>query len=1360
MRISFSDPTFLTILLVLVILFALILIAIAIFVVLRSRKAAGDAKPEDGEREKPKWWMPARTPGMKASFREATRRFRNRLPGWEARYSVPWYALVGESGSGKTTIAETLAGVGADVVEPLAEPGKEDFAPRWLLLDKAILIDVPGRTFLSAEASIASGAENHSSLRYGSPDRAAWRSFLRLSAHYRPRQPLNGIVLTIPATELLEASGEPERPQRVARIAELARRLDDVQRFAGLNLPVYILVTKCDTVPGFASYSRIFFEREGRKPAERNGSPGAEISDDLFGWSNPHLLDTAFSASWVDEAFDATNEVLLRYQLEMLAQSNTTADADGVFLFPFELQSLRAPLRALLNRVFRTTAYHGPHLLRGIYFCGMESASGLELAKPQDAQERVPQYALLEPQPSRLIFIRHLFEFKVFAERYLATPMARGFFSRNRSVLAAQITACVLAVLLGVATFGAWARLRWLQANHIVPVLQSLATNLDSIAVSSGASVSPAVDLFNTLGASRENRFYALGMPYSFVDLEGLHRNIRETLERTFELVVLRSCKDALENRISLLINSAPPATPPANYAASTYPPGSAWTSDPAYRELQRYLSDLHALHTNIDRYQFITSANSGSFVQLNELLHYLGGYDLPDSGRFARDPNYQRLLLDATWQPLEVPPDYSDQTAAGVKNRITAFYQSWFDANPLTAEVQWLAGDKGLQGLAADRSQLSNDDLRAIVSHAQAVDSQLNSGSFDWLAANFNRESYPALGPELDEMPFADSQYTDQISTLGAQRLATLKSTLQTTPEVLSIENGKVRLDGQVRTLASVLDSLLDYEVMADNDESSASAGLCRILPRGNVWNQADLAKALSLDATREKIEGELLPDLPGTYRGALVALVNSRASANISAVLSEAASPNPNASDAQAALETELRNLNQSLDQLKQVGESLSDLHATAELSCLNRSLTGQATDLLTKINQQLPSLYSPGSQSAGGLDTVPVSQWIYGVNSAEDLQTYLSTERQTIESLAADAAPLVQLLHTQGGHSALLAKWRNISQDVDALQAKKPGNPIQTLETFISTDLDKVNPETGCKTTGQRRSTDVFLNVRAQLAKAALDYCHQVAALRFNEIATAFNQKLAGRFPFSQLLDTRSGAEAAPDDIADFYKTMDKEAPGLGIVLPGVVDKPAPITAFLNAVEKARPLVSGTTKDPNPALGVSMQFRTNRSREVFGNRIAQWTLRIGQQILNYPPGPGDGAPLVWHLGDPVTLTLRYAFNSPEVPASGNPSAAAQVQGLNVDYKYGDAWSLFAMLQDHPPGAGNPQNQYAFTVPNANAPGSASTTVPPDTVIYLQVDLLPVGAKSGGDTLPFGQFPYQAPTATLKTVQVTQGD
>lgn len=1348
MKLASADPKFLTVLLVIVVLLTLALMAIALFLLLRSRSKADPeaaTKDEDSDGGKPKGWMPLRTKGMAANFREAMQRLRERLPGWNARYGVPWYVLVGEEGSGKTTIANTLGGIGAEVVQD-----NEDYSPRWLLLDQAVLIDIPGRAFLASQrpAPGADKQETHKLLR-GADDRTAWHSFLRLATHHRPRQPLNGIVLTISATELLQAAADPERPERMARIAELARRLDDVQHFTGLKLPVYVLVTRCDAVSGFTSYSRMFFEQAAFRAAGRNGS--GELEDGLFGWSNPHLLDKAFSASWVDEAFDDVNDVLLRYQLEMLAESRTTAAADDVLLFPFEVQSLRGPLRSVLDRVFRTTAYHGPHLLRGIYFCGRENPGEQQPVASNAIATLATPPALLHAQPGRLLYIRDLFQFKIFAEKYLATALAGGFFTRNRSVRAAQTTAVILAVLLTAATFGAWARISRLQRDHIDPVLQSMSTDLDAIAVSSGSNLAPAVDIFSTVGASRANQFYAIAMPYSFVDIEGLHRRLSDVLSGSFAVVVLRSCKDALDRRMLELMRSAPPTAAAPNALGLSYPPGNGWTDDPAYRSLEKYLADLQALHTNIDRYRFISGAGSGSFVQLNSLLRYLGGFDLPDSSRFASNSAYQQLLLNATWQPLAVPANYDEVTATVARTRINAFYQSWFDANPLVAEIRWLRGESGWSTLLSGHSSLSNDQLRAIVNHIQAMDAQLSGGSWDWLTEGFNRENYPALGSELDAMPFAGSTYTDAVSALGAQKLAALKTAVSGIPAVVTTEDDEVRLDDDVRTLGSVLSSLLGYEVMDDTQESSAADGGCRLMPTTYVWNQSDLQKAISLFTMRSKIENELLPDLPGEYRQSVQALVDTRAAANIANVLAAAYARNPNAGDAQAELDTDLQNFNQSLDALKQVKTDLSSLHATATESCLNRSLNRQANALLVRINSELPSLYSPDATASSGT-AQPVSLYLYGLNSSEDLQAYLAAEKQKITSLAAEAAPLVQWLHSQGGHSAVLTKWRYIAQDVDALSAGKPGNPIQTLETYISTELDKVTPEAACRTIGHRNSADVFLNVRAQLAAAAVDYCHQVAIARFNAIAADFNRRLAGHFPFSQFLDTRPGSEATISDITAFYRTVDQDVAGLSQVLPPLAGNPAEVSAFLRGIQAARPLVTGTAKNPAPALGTAVQFRANRNHENFGNRIAEWTLRIGQQTLTYPPAPGDGPPLVWNLGDPVTLTLRYANNSPEVPTAANPSAAAHISGDQVTYRYGDSWSLFALLRDHPPNAADPANAYAFTIPNHYVQGAATAGQPADTLVYLQVDLLPAGAKPGGDVLPFAGFPSQAPMVTLK--------
>jgi cbb3-type cytochrome oxidase subunit 3/energy-coupling factor transporter ATP-binding protein EcfA2 len=1351
-----KNPAVLIGLLAAIALIAIFITAIAVVLLLQSRKKAEEADKEATESDEAEQQFPSFSSSMRGSFREAMRRLKERLPGWNYRYEVPWYVLVGESGSGKTTAANQLSGLSMEIVEPASSQS----APRWLLLNKAVLIDMPGSTFLSPNALSHAQAPPASSLlkTYGPfgrsvSDRAAWRSFLRLAVHYRPRQPLNGIVLTISALELLEAEADPDHQRRLSRIAQLADRLHDVQHVAGLSLPVYVLVTKCDAVTGFGFYSRRFLEDAVATGAEQEDGEHAGISDDLLGWSNPHALDSTYSSTWVDEAFDSTNEVLLRHQLRMLARSRTAEAADGVFVFPFELERLQAPLRILLNMLFRETAYHAPHLLRGIYFCGRESEPGLELADAARSRTDMRQApsGFLDAASDRVLFVRDLFVFKVFAERYLATALRRGIFSSNRSVKTAQIAACVLTIIFLLGAVRAWNRIRRLQADHLDPVLESLASGIDSVTISTDANVSPAVALIDGLGAAHESEYYSLAYPYSYTDLDGLHRNLRDALERTFEIVVLRSCKFALESRISALLNSGTPQSGPAPVALSSSPSGNGWKVDRSYRALDSYLSQVRALKANIDRYNLISSAGSGSFTQLNALIEYLGGQSLPNSSLLATNPRYQRLLLDANWQPLEVPSDFDQSTAVVTNQLISNFFRSWFDSNPLIGEVQQLAGNGGLEGLIVPSTQLTNDQLYAIVSRAQGIDGQLGDGAFDWLAGAFNRQNYPALGSELDQMPFADRQFTDAVTVAGTEKLAALKATLATKPSVVDLSDGKARLSGEVHTVASVLDALLGSDLMAADFDSPPSSS-CTLVPITDFWNQAELANALQFDTTRTKIESELLPELPGQYRAAIRQIVNGRAINAMSAVLEQAASAGSSQSDKQSAFDAQLQNVSQSADTLRQLGARLSALHATSEAACLNRSVTRQANALLANVNDQLRGLYSHSQVTDNSPNAPPLSGLLYGVSSTDDLQAYLETQRQQVESLSSDAAPLLPLLRAQGGQSTVLNSWRTVSQDVAALEAKKVGNPIQSLETYISTGLDKVVPEANCKADATKQSTDIFLNIRAQLSQVAVAHCRQLALARFNEIAAAFNESLAGHFPFSQVADTRSDAEASPQAVAAFYQVFDRYSAGLMNVLPDIVDKPADATAFLSAVSEVRSLVSGTAKDPDPALGVTVEFRTNLAHEVYGDHIAEWSFNSGLKGVTSQANPSDAPPLVWQFGDPVTLKLRYAYDSPELPSTANPSTAAHIAGRTVTYTYTNAWSLFALLRDAPPGPADPSNQYAIRIPNTFSSPAAGAKQPPATVVYLEVNLLPPGAKASSTALLVPEFPTEAPVAAPK--------
>jgi type VI secretion system protein ImpL len=163
--------------------------------------------------------------------------------GWLRRapyvYELPWYIVIGAPGAGKTT---TIVNSGLEF--PLAaELGPKALRGAggtrncdWWFTSDAVLIDTAGR-YTTQDS-------------YREADRAAWLGFLRLLQRHRPRQPINGVILALSATDLLQ----PDADKRRVLAREMRERIEELHRELGIRFPIYVMVTKCDLLAGFAEF--------------------------------------------------------------------------------------------------------------------------------------------------------------------------------------------------------------------------------------------------------------------------------------------------------------------------------------------------------------------------------------------------------------------------------------------------------------------------------------------------------------------------------------------------------------------------------------------------------------------------------------------------------------------------------------------------------------------------------------------------------------------------------------------------------------------------------------------------------------------------------------------------------------------------------------------------------------------------------------------------------------------------------------------------------------------------------------------------------------------------------------------------
>ncbi|MGB1109895.1 MAG: type VI secretion protein IcmF/TssM N-terminal domain-containing protein, partial [Gammaproteobacteria bacterium] len=428
----------------------------------------------------------------------------------EWRYATPWTLLVGDPGSGKTSVVRSIkSGRRSKVLLREARLAVAD--SEWAFFDGGVAIDIrdePG----------------------DDPDKALnhWRAVLEDIDAQRPERPLDSVVLTLSAHALLKPP-----PGGLQQLAERQyQRLFELQKRLSFSLPVYLLITHCESIEGFSA----FWDSQP-EPRQR----------ELFGWSNPYNLEQSFGADWVDAAFSSLNDSLFEAQLNAAANTDIE-DPDNFFLFPRRLMALRKPLRTVLSLIFKPSGYHEAHALRGIYLTGRPVSEAGDPEKPSDD----------------LLCVDELLSERAFRERSLAHPTREGMWSRNRLIRHAQM-ALVGAGALSLALLAISAIHLSTDVDATLSSLNSIDQNDDDGAMAK-ASCDPGNvdDIYQQLDTlthiSADWRF--LMIPASWLDSGIPTATASAVADLVFKKNVLPSLRCRLEQRATALAERTPDPIP------------------------------------------------------------------------------------------------------------------------------------------------------------------------------------------------------------------------------------------------------------------------------------------------------------------------------------------------------------------------------------------------------------------------------------------------------------------------------------------------------------------------------------------------------------------------------------------------------------------------------------------------------------------------------------------------------------------------------------------------------------------------------------------------------------------------------
>jgi type VI secretion system protein ImpL len=539
-------------------------------------------------------------------------------------YQMPWYMIIGAPGSGKTT-----ALVNSGIEFPLAkEFGKAAIRGvggtrncDWWFTNDAVLLDTAGR-YTTQESNEA-------------VDHAEWTGFLSLLRRFRPRAPINGVLLTISIPDLL-GTDDVERERHAATIR---RRFAEIDEALKMRFPIYVLVTKTDLLSGFnESFGRLSNDERAQ----------------VWGFTLP--LAASESGDGTGQAFRAELALLQKRVEDALPdvlQSELDVQRRGlVYAFPQELAGLREVLVRFLDLLFAPSKFTARPFVRGVYFTsgtqeGTPFDRVLSAIQRQFGVAASVQSATAAQGSGRSYFLRNLLQKVVFAEAHVVERNpARD--RRRRLVQAVGVAACVI-LLAG--SLVAWIVSYSNNRNYIASVYPRAKALDEKVKATPNTTDDDLTSLLPILDQAyalpQSDRFDIDSPPWSY--RFGLYqgRNVKTVAYGAYD----RLLEELLMPRIALRIRRLLQETPPTDLEA-------------LYKRLEAYLMLYDPEHY---RAQYLLEAVTADW-RANEAT------SLPVEAQKSLQQHLARLFADRLRQS---PYPIDDALVSDARARLASYTQS-----------------------------------------------------------------------------------------------------------------------------------------------------------------------------------------------------------------------------------------------------------------------------------------------------------------------------------------------------------------------------------------------------------------------------------------------------------------------------------------------------------------------------------------------------------------------------------------------------------------------------------------------------------------------------------------------------------
>lgn len=1256
---------------------------------------------------------------LKQSFKRAIELIENNLAERAERYNLSW-TLVINGGPGNEELPLLSSGLQSALSSDSAISASVD-GISWNFFDKGVAVQLQSSQLGDVESKGSQGV---------------WDEFIGLCRGYRPDRPFDALVLTVPATMLLNADAEGSSAL-VSMAKALNRRLWLAQNRFALQFPVYVVVQGCEHIQGFARFA---------------SSLPAPMRRSMLGWSSPFELSAPYQPRWIDTGMDDITGNLADACMELSALEMADKDSAEYFLLPSEVDKLRVGLHVFMDEFMRPSAYHEPFMFRGFYLSGDCSESAVLLdpdhLQQSSSQATSPVQAPLAGNVRSAVepaFLRDLFEKKIFAETGLVRSSRSQKMRRPAVHAAARWGGGILvAVWLGGIGLAAL-RINYVAKDLVGVINQFNQESRDALRrgreetfdlEKSRARALRALRILDQLDAGA---LWAVSMPGSWSMVDDLNFRVQRRIADGFAQTAF--------DPIRLSLNSAI-----ADITGASLDPSTGALVPSAICALPKNWAEKVAASSqkSIDHEELVEFALLQQYVaRTEELQRAMAAFNrLTDRAQPASGDDLRYLVKVLLGVELN-----------GNTTQIAAIFRSSVSSSDVldTAAMRQATGCTfGLMFDGLSNALLANNGLLLIESQYQDLLAQVISESTSGFNGSLGVQAWDDLASALRE----EASMLQPGKGLWIQRRAPQFGTSfdKFVQRVRGIELiGVEPVDAALKRLGSSFNQFMtDWDATYQETSTSAVSGLVwddkdgrwafsperlalqealnKMLgqpylknntPRklvdngrnGSVsWDCQRLDQALTVADTKRAFEADLLVKFPASLQASVSHFVHGALAARAIESTTLAMSPTVRGPGQTAVQEAEQT-------RLSRLVALFNDLGATEAASTLNGIISRDALARLKLLDDSLnqANLFVPRDPEfkAWNGSGSPLAM-VFEAGDAAGLSAYVAQQVAFVESAAKDAELLLQVLSGLQANHPLVQRWLALSTDVARNKLKSPTSSLGALTQFVQatgTDMDTNNcAERLAKTATTRRAFDVFSDRLQSLQNGLMARCQALKALErkeaWGQFASAFNRDLAGRSPFkANVTALPAGAQVTINRLESPPADLDDVGALLGLFdrANKSISEPAPASS-VNGNAGTRPVTSAAATQASPTVrkfaeqfsrvrqllaplfptdegvaagyDLTVEFRANAVDESEGSKIIDWALTSGAQTLR---ARDPAKSLFWEPGQALSLSLRVAKDSPLAPKPDARQTDMSVDDRTVTYRFTDPWALFSFITSH---------------------------------------------------------------------------